>query len=161
MYVVDGRDQVVACNDVPSPGVPTNVVVVGGGRGLTLSYEVGAGGANRALVAFESVRAHYLGSPNDEVLHGHPLHRRGLKPYSVFEVIHSSWIRALEQTNSVHPRHDPSRYNGLRHFIVTFQDMTFECIARQVQVLAVVANKPGEAERLLGETVHQQLAAGY
>jgi hypothetical protein len=161
MYVVDDRDQVIPCNDAPSPGVPTNVIVVAGSRDVMLSYESGPGGVRRALVAFEHARTHYLGSPNDETLHGHPLRKRGLGFYGAFEVVNSSWIRALEQMNSVHPRHDPSRFEELRHFIFTFQDVTFECIAKQVKVVAVVANIPGEAEKILDAIVHRELAVGY
>ncbi len=161
MYVVDDLDQVVPCDDAPVPGVPTNVLIVGGDRELMLSYEVGAGGASRALVSFESARAHYLGSPNDEALQGHPLGTRGLKAYGVFEVIDSSWIRALERMNTVHPRHDADRYKELRHFIFTFQDVTFECIAKQVKVVTVVPNLPGEAEKILDAIIHRKLAVGY
>ena len=161
MYVVDDRDQVIPCNDAPLPGVPTNVIVVGGGHEIMLSYETGPGGANRALVAFEHPWAHYLGSPNDETLRGHPLGQRGLGYYGAFEVVNSSWIRVLEQVNSVHPRHDPSRYRGLRHFIFTFQDVTFECVAKRVKLLATVANVPGEAEKIIDAIVRRQLAVGY
>ena len=161
MYVIDDLDQVIPCVDAPVPGVPTQVVVVGGSGAVVLSYEVGPDGASRALVAFESGSTHYLGSPNEEVLHGHPLYERGLKAYGVFEVINSSWIRAQERMNSVHARHDPSRFKDLRHFIITFQDTTFECIARRVKVLDIVANVPGEAEKILDTIVRQRLAFGY
>jgi hypothetical protein len=72
--------------------------------------------------------------PHDEALHGHPLSPRGLSHYDAYEVMESSWIRALERVNSVHERHDASRYRGLRHFILTFHDSTFECVARTFSV---------------------------
>ena len=53
-----------------------------------------------------------FGPPNDEAFDGHPLARRGLRPYGAFEVTHSSWIRQLEQMNSVHPHHSPPLFEG-------------------------------------------------
>jgi hypothetical protein len=70
-----------------------------------------------------------FGPPNDEAFAGHPLSVRGLTPYGVFEVKNSSWVRRLERMNSVHPRHKPERFARLKHFIFTFHDTTFECIA--------------------------------
>jgi len=32
----------------------------------------------------------------------------------------------------VHDRHSPARYSALRHFIFTFHDSTFECVAEGV-----------------------------
>lgn len=79
----------------------------------------------------------YFGGPNDEALGGHPLYGRGLEPYDVFEVLNSSWIRSMECMNSAHPHHDPSRFQRLRHYIFTFHDSTFECIAEGFKVREV------------------------
>jgi hypothetical protein len=75
-----------------------------------------------------------LGTPNDEARSGHPLWRHGLRD-SLWagEVANSPWIADLEQRDRVHPRHDPSRFEGLRHFILKFHDSTFEAIARGVE----------------------------
>jgi hypothetical protein len=82
------------------------------------------------VVHFHRPTIHTLGPPNDETLHGHRLAKKGLQPYGAFEVINSEWIRLLEQMNSVHHRHDRERFlEGKRHFIITFHDSVFECIA--------------------------------
>lgn len=78
---------------------------------------------------------HTFGPPSDEIFERRPLASRGLKPYSVFEVKSSPWIRSLVHMNSVHPRHDPDRFADERHFIFTFRDSTFECIARAFEVV--------------------------
>lgn len=80
-------------------------------------------------VEFERPYCHRFGPPNDETLHGHPLASRGLHTSSVSEVRRSSWLRALEQRNAVHPHHDASFFDRLRHFVFTFHDSTFECAA--------------------------------
>jgi hypothetical protein len=87
-----------------------------------------------AIVRFDRCTAHLFGPPNDEAFDGHPLAARGLKPYSAFEVIDSSWIRTLERMNSVHPNHNAERFlSGQRHLIFAFHDSTFECICRDLR----------------------------
>ncbi len=58
----------------------------------------------------------------------HPLAARGLRSHGAFAVTNSSWVRALERLNSVNNRR-PERPQVLRHFVLTFQDSTFECAA--------------------------------
>lgn len=43
-----------------------------------------------AVIEFKFCRSFMFGSPNDEAFHGHPLHERGMRPYSVFEIQNSS-----------------------------------------------------------------------
>jgi hypothetical protein len=88
-----------------------------------------------AIVTFAHCIAHYFGMPNDEAISGHPLASKGLRAYSNFEVANSSWISHLEQINSVHPYHNKERFlSGMRHFIVTFHDSVFECVASDYEV---------------------------
>lgn len=147
MYTVDSFDQVVELKDLPqsSVGAPCPMVLAGENH-LHLAYylqdtsqswdgqtvrSVGedSPGESVALVTFERARAHLFGPPNDEAFEGHPLASRGLEPYAVHEILHSSWIRALERMNSVHPCHRPEFFDSCRHFIFAFHDRTFECIA--------------------------------
>jgi hypothetical protein len=83
-----------------------------------------------AVVSFERAYAHMFGPPNDEAFSGYPLAVRGLEPYSVFEVEGSSWLRGLVQMNSVHPHHRAEQFRDFRHWVFSFHDTTFECIAR-------------------------------
>jgi hypothetical protein len=75
-----------------------------------------------ALVVFSGLEAHYFGPPHVDAVNRHPLHPRGVDIYGAFEVHDSSWIRELRQISARH-------IEG-RHFILTFHDTTFECIAR-------------------------------
>jgi len=81
-------------------------------------------------VHFTHAIAHFFGPPNDEAFRGHPLAERGLRPYGAFEVTSSSWVHALERMNSIHHYHDPELFKTYRHFILTFHDTTFECVAK-------------------------------
>jgi hypothetical protein len=87
-----------------------------------------------ALVEFQRCRTYSFGFPNDEAIQAHPLYALGLKPYSAFEVQKSSWLSQLEQMNSVHPRHKPDSFESLHHYVFTFHDSTFECLAERYQV---------------------------
>jgi hypothetical protein len=148
MYSVDSKDTVLEISDVPqsSIGAPCPMILAGESY-LFLAFflqDTPAGwdgsavrvvgedtsGEPVALVTFTDLYAHLFGPPNDEAFSGHPLASRGLRPYSVFEVRDSSWIRTLERMNSVHPYHRAERFAELRHFIFAFHDSTFECIAR-------------------------------
>ena len=86
-------------------------------------------GEPAAIVRFTLPRASSFGPPNDEAFAGHPLAARGLEPYGAFEVKQPSWIRALERMNAVHANHEPEHFARFRHFVFTFHDTTFECVA--------------------------------
>jgi hypothetical protein len=79
-----------------------------------------------------------FGYPNDEALPGHPLHERGLGGYGVFEVQNSSWKKLKTLQNRVAFPNTPE--STQRHFIFTFHDSTFECIARGLR--ASLSTKP-------------------
>jgi len=80
---------------------------------------------------FEGCIITRFGYPNDEALGGHPLYESGLQHYGVFEVYGSSWPSELEARNRrVFPDSHSFDY---RHFIFTFHDSTFECLATGIR----------------------------
>lgn len=91
------------------------------------SAEASPGSEGVAIVTFQSCLVSRFGYPNDEALAGHPLYKVGLRSYGVFEVSNSSWDHEMRAQNRVaFPKFDmPKR----RHFIFTFHDSMFECIA--------------------------------
>ncbi len=147
MYAIDELDTVQKL-DLPEmePNAPYPQVVADEDE-IRLSYDLHPGDWNapkwrRVELTFRGgPKYHYFGWPNDDALNGHPLYSRGLSPYDVFEVLNSSWIRSLERMNSVHPHHDPARFQQLKHFIFTFHDSTFECIAQGYMVREVTNDR--------------------
>lgn len=153
MYEVGKKDKVVELKGVPqsSIGAPTPTLLASE-HDLFLVYYledrpddwdgttvrvvgIDSEDETTAIIKFSSCYAHMFGPPNDEAFSGHPLSGRGLGPYSVFEVKHSSWLRNLEQMNSVHPVHDTKSFlKDKKHFIFTFHDSTFECIAHNFEI---------------------------
>jgi hypothetical protein len=81
-----------------------------------------------ALVEFKSATVKFGGS-NDEVMHGHPLHGKGLMPYGAHYVLNSRWKHDLEEINKVHSQYTPDRWKELQHYLFAFHDETFECLA--------------------------------
>jgi len=83
--------------------------------------------AGTGIVEITRCSVSKFGYPNDEALRGHPLYDRGLRAYGIFEVKNSSWPMQLTQQNRVvFPKTPDSKQ---RHFIVSFHDSTFECVA--------------------------------
>lgn len=112
-----------------------------------------------ALVEFTHAYAHMFGPPNDEAFGGHPLAARGLRPYRVYEVRGSSWIRGLEHMNAVHPYHRPEHFARYRHFIFAFHDTTFECVAEAFRVSVHTGSVAGVLEKACGESAANDLSA--
>jgi hypothetical protein len=98
------------------------------------------------VVEFKDVASVKIGSPNDEVLYGHPLWGSGLEFYRAQEVRNSPWIGELIQGNRVHDNFRESRWNLARHFVLPFHDETVECVARE----AIAETKP---EAIMSEVV--------
>ena len=139
MYAIDDLDTVIELSKVPrpEPGAP-NPIVFADDHKLVLSYWIPDESPDRstapmAFVRFGRKHLHLFGPPNDEALTGHPLSGRGLFSYGVFRVDHSSLVRNLERMNSVHRHHDPKRFEALSHYIFTFHDSTFECVAESLE----------------------------
>ncbi len=142
MYLIDEHDRVAKLDDIPKPvtGTPEPIVVADE-HAVVLSYVTeypeSQGGLDELLcqVRFHCALTHLFGSPNDEALEGHPLWKRGLDFYGVFQVHHSSLIRRLAAMNSVHIHHSYAAFDDLVHYIFTFHDSTFECVARSYETV--------------------------
>jgi hypothetical protein len=169
VYTVDRHDRVVELTQLPRPsvGAPLPVALADEGR-LLLAYllEVPVPGWDGTwtrlvdpdtadpvvLVRFTGVTAWQWGPPNDEAFQGHPLADRGLRPYGVFRVDDSSWIRQVERMNRVHSQHRPEMFSDLVHVVFTFHDSTLEALAREFIAeprLGPMAAVVGEMQQLL------------
>jgi hypothetical protein len=168
MYESDELDQVVKLKDVPqsSVGAPIPIVLAGehdvmlayylenvpdGWDGTTIRI-VSSGTEDEpvAIVRFKRCLVHMFGPPNDESFSGHPLSSRGLGPYGAFEIVDSSWLRILERMNSVHEHHDKKRFlENRKHFIFSFHDSTFECIAEDFTVEIAKGSVKGMVAHML------------
>ncbi|NOU34758.1 MAG: hypothetical protein HOO96_43260 [Polyangiaceae bacterium] len=83
-----------------------------------------------AVVRFDRVASARMGTPNDETLHGHPLHGKGLEIYGAHRVEGSRWLAELQAIDAVHPQHSAHIWEERHHYLLAFHDDVFECIAR-------------------------------
>jgi hypothetical protein len=93
----------------------------------------------QAIVEFDGPIKTQFGLPNDEALIGHPLSNSGLSAYDAFEVLNSRWLAAELRRNQVA---FPDCEFTCRHFIFTFHDSSFECLASDLKV--TVDSRPFE-----------------
>jgi hypothetical protein len=139
IYSIDDHDVVIELTGVPEiePGAPCPELVADE-HSITLTYWIPdrppypPATAPQAIVRFKGCRFHLAGSPNDETLEGHALYVRGLRHYGAYRVENSSLIRHLARVNTVHPHHDQQHFTRLNHYIFTFHDSTFECVAESL-----------------------------
>ncbi|WP_075617974.1 hypothetical protein [Paenisporosarcina indica] len=138
MYLIDNKDRVVPLNSIPQSSVGSpNPIVLSDKTTTVVAYDLEEDEIENndiAIITFKSCRSIMFGPPGDEIFEAHPLSSRGLERYSTFIIEDSSWLRILIKMNSVHPRHKESHFEDLRHFILSFHDSTFECIAEDFEV---------------------------
>lgn len=68
------------------------------------------------VLVWRGVEFAAFGAPNDEAISGHPLWPPGLAEVRWLGLVErSARVRALAAQNSVHPSHDPRRYDFLDH----------------------------------------------
>ena len=128
---------------LPDPGAPGPVLYQDEGRAM-LVYNTStlAPGGPLAVVQFDHCLVAMFGYPNDDGRWGHPLYEAGLTSYALFEVANSSWLERLRVQNAIaHPEaaswwpnspHTRRDIGPVRHFVVTFHDSTFECLASSI-----------------------------
>lgn len=120
---------------IPDPGAPTPrlAAVEGHCRVIYRPASVAPTEMPLAVLEFLGCEAVKFGHPNDEALPGHPLYAKGLRYYSVLEVLESSWSAELHEHNLVPFPHSTSWRGDRRHFVVTFHDSTLECLATAIR----------------------------
>ncbi|EEA00238.1 conserved hypothetical protein [Burkholderia sp. H160] len=90
-------------------------------------------------VLFADAVFHRLGPPGDADLAIHPLAAQGLSGYTVHEVVNSSLCAeiAMVATGSMAIAPAAPAAPARRHFVITFQASTFECVASDYTVIGV------------------------
>jgi hypothetical protein len=88
------------------------------------------------LLAWSGVAFASMGGPNDEAIEGHRLYSKGLAGVTwAGTVQESELIALLERQNSVHYRHDPSRFASLIHYVLPLKGDVVEVVADKLSVV--------------------------
>lgn len=135
------EDQIVLLGDVPQPAMDAaEPFIVASDRRVILAYPIAESDFERfgpfdpeddpfCTVLFADAAFHRLGPPGDAALDVHPLAVQGLNSYSVHEVVNSSLAAEIASVSTLVP--------ALRHFLITFNESTFECVASDYTVIGV------------------------
>lgn len=114
----------------PEPNVPEPVLIKSEFECYLVYND--RGGARKAIRFLRCWLAKF-GYPNDEALPGHRLYKKGLLPYGCYEVVNSEWIEEILRANKVMFPQVKAFKPDARHFIFSFHDSTFECVANDVE----------------------------
>lgn len=117
----------------PQPGAPQPIVLQDGPRAILVFGAVTPKEQTLTAVAeLNGCLATLFAYPGDEALRGHPLYRNGLRPNSINEILHSTWLHKLRQQNIVaFPLSSDWQHH---HFVIALDDSTFECIADDLTI---------------------------
>lgn len=124
-----------------------------GSRDLVLVFRARSepvGEPTTGVVEVNGCLVSQFGYPNDEALEGHPLAGTGLGLYGIYEALDSSWVARLDAQNRI--SFPNSALPPKRHFIITFHDETFECLADDLTARAV-SGSPREVFARLASAV--------
>uniref|UniRef100_E1TDN0 Uncharacterized protein n=1 Tax=Burkholderia sp. (strain CCGE1003) TaxID=640512 RepID=E1TDN0_BURSG len=135
------EDQILLLEPVPHPAADAaEPFIVASDRRVIVAYPIAESDFERfgpfdpdddpfCAVLFPDAVFHRLGPPGERDLQIHPLASNGLTAYCAHEVIHSSLVDELSTVSL------PGL--GKRHFVITFMESTFECVASDYTVVGV------------------------
>lgn len=86
------------------------------------------------VIRFTGYLKYTFGSPGDETIHGHPYAKFRMSAYSFYELKNSDLIEFLKKVDQVHPYHDKEKWKHYKHYIITFHDNMFECVAQGFEI---------------------------
>ncbi len=79
---------------------------------------------------FDKYIKYTFGMPGNETIQGHPYSKLGIKSYSFYELKNSDFIKELQNIDKIHPYYNQEKWYKYKHYILTFHDNMFECIAQ-------------------------------
>lgn len=83
---------------------------------------------------FKRYLKYTFGIPGNETIHGHPYSKLGMQSCSFYELTNSDLIQSLKDIEKVHAYYDPKNWEMYKHYILTFHDNMFECIAQGFEI---------------------------
>ena len=86
------------------------------------------------VLKFKAYLKFAFGIPGNETIQGHPYSKLGMKSFSFYKLKDSDLIRSLQDIEKVHPYYNPEKWTEYEHYILTFHDNMFECIAKDFEI---------------------------
>ncbi|WP_163178130.1 hypothetical protein [Bacteroides sp. 51] len=93
-------------------------------------------GSDTGIVSmvFNRCLKYTFGVPDNETIDGHPYRKLGLESYAFYELKGSNIIKELQDMSKVHPYYNPKKWENYKHYIITFHDNMFECVAEGFKI---------------------------
>lgn len=88
----------------------------------------------RIVIKFNRCIFSRFGPPSDETFAGHPYYKYGMFSGGFYQLEDSDLIQFLVSVDQIHPRHNSETWKGYKHFILTFHDEIFECVAYDFEI---------------------------
>lgn len=85
----------------------------------------------------------------NDTVESHPYRGRGLELHAAHMVANSLWIGREQNINATPPRHEDASWNDYRHYVLTFPDAFFECLARRHRVTVFKGGLKEAMERVI------------
>jgi hypothetical protein len=82
------------------------------------------------IIHFDRYLKYAFGMPGNESIFFHRYTKLGLSSFSFFELEDSPMIKELQDIDRQHPYYNGSKWDNYKHFILTFHDNMFECVAQ-------------------------------
>lgn len=86
------------------------------------------------VIKFNMYLKYTFGLPGEETVHGHSYNSLGMESFSFYELRNSDFIKSLQEIEKVHPYYNSEKWNKYKHYILTFHDNMFECIAESFEI---------------------------
>ncbi|TRX34097.1 hypothetical protein [Flavobacterium restrictum] len=100
---------------------------------------------------FKRYLKYTFGIPSNETINSHPYSKLGMESCSFYELIDSDYIKSLQDIEKMHPGYNPKKWNMYKHYILTFHDNMFECIAEGFEIREENTSLYNQATVLLNE----------
>lgn len=100
---------------------------------------------------FKRYLKYTFGMPGDETIDGHPYSKLGMGPYAFYELRNSDLIKSLQDIDSVHFKHNSDKWKMYKHYILTFHDNMFECVAQSFEIREENTSLYNQASFMLNE----------
>lgn len=83
---------------------------------------------------FKSYLKYTFGMPGDETIFGHPYYKLGMQSFAFYELKNSDFIKQLEDIDKNHSYYNSEKWEHYKHYILTFHDNMFECVAKDFEI---------------------------
>ncbi|NIG55010.1 hypothetical protein [Chitinophaga sp. Cy-1792] len=140
-------------------GAPMPIILSGDNELIVAFFSLNedlAAPDEHVVIKFKRCIKYIFGTPGNETLHGHPYYKLGLRSCSFYQLKGSDLIQETDRIESVHPAYKPGVPGNQKHYILTFHDNMFECIAAGYEVLTKNEDYYNQALTLLEMTANSR-----